>query len=135
MSERVFIDTGAFFATSNAQDAHHAQATATARRLTAEQAETYTTNYVVAETHTLLVARVDRATALATLERIQGGPTRIIRATQADERRAQEILRQYADKDFSLIDAISFAVMERLHLRRAWTYDHHFSQFGFTQVP
>lgn len=89
----------------------------------------------MAETHTLLLTRVSRDAAAAALDLILASDTRIVRATEADERRAYEIIRQYADKDFSLIDAISFAVMERLHLRRAWAYHQHFAQFGFTLVP
>ena len=131
----MFIDTSAYFAASNASDAQHAHAVATFRRLSREGTETYTTNFVAAETHTLLVNRSNRDVAARVLAELYASDTRIIRATEADERRAREIIRQYNDKDFSLIDAISFAVMERLHLRRAWTYDQHFAQFGFTLVP
>ncbi len=42
----------------------------------------------------------------------------IIRVSEADEQRAHEIIYQYDDKDFSLTDATSFAVMERLHIAR-----------------
>lgn len=58
-----------------------------------------------------------------------------MRATERDETRARAILRPHQDKDYSLVDAISFAVMERLHLRQAWTYDHHFGQYGFALEP
>ena len=135
MSERVFVDTSAYFAANDPRDSNHAAAAATVRRLSQEGAQTYTTNFVVAETHTLLLTRRSRDVAAQVLDRLYASDTRIIRATEADERRAREIIRQYNDKDFSLIDAISFAVMERLHLRRAWTYDQHFAQFGFTLVP
>ena len=41
---------------------------------------------------------------------------------------------KYQDKDFSLTDAISFAVMERLQITQAFTFDRHFAQYGFTLV-
>lgn len=135
MSERVFIDTSAFYAANDPRDANHAAAVATTRRLVQEGAQTFTTNHVVAETHTLLLNRRGRDVAVQVLDRIDASATRIIRATEGDERRARAIVHQHADKDYSLVDAISFAVMERMHLRRAWAYDQHFSQFGFTQVP
>lgn len=134
MSERVFVDSSAYFAANDPRDSNHTAAATTLRRLRQERAEMYTTNYVVAETHTLLLTRRNRDVAIQVLDRILASDTRIIRATEGDERRAREIVRQYTDKDYSLIDAISFAVMQRLHLRLVWTYDHHFAQFGFTPV-
>jgi len=59
----------------------------------------------------------------------------VIRARASDEERAQQILFQYTDKDFSFADAISFAVMERLDIRRAFTFDRDFAQYGFTVLP
>lgn len=64
----------------------------------------------------------------------------MIRAAEGDERRAHEIIHQQRDKQYSLVDVISFAVMERLHLRLAgpglaWSYDQHFIQFGVALVP
>jgi predicted nucleic acid-binding protein len=56
----------------------------------------------------------------------------VIRSRAADENRAKQILFQYDDKDFSFADAISFAVMERLQIRLAFTCDRDFAQYGFT---
>lgn len=48
-----------------------------------------------------------------------------------------ELLRiaHYDDKDFSLTDATSFAVMERLHIPHAFTFDRDFTQYGLTVLP
>lgn len=135
MSERVFVDSAAFFALADPRDDNHALAVATAQRLARDGADLYTTNFVVAETHGLLLNRLDRDTAQRTLDRIYAGSIRIVRATERDETRAREIIRQQSDKEYSFTDAISFAVMERLHIRHAWTYDHHFRQYGFLQEP
>jgi predicted nucleic acid-binding protein len=45
------------------------------------------------------------------------------------------MLAQYKDKDFSLTDALSFAVMERLGVRVAFSLDRHFVQFGWQLLP
>ncbi|MEK7534255.1 MAG: hypothetical protein AAB600_02850 [Patescibacteria group bacterium] len=58
--------------------------------------------------------------------------TVVIRVRAADEERAKQILFQYDDKDFSFADAISFAVIERLRISYAFTFDHHFTQYGLT---
>jgi len=56
----------------------------------------------------------------------------ILRVRASDEERAKQILFQYDDKDFSFADAISFAMMERLDIRLAFTFDRDFAQYGFT---
>jgi hypothetical protein len=49
-------------------------------------------------------------------------------------KRAREILARYADKDFSLCNALSFAVMEARGVRRAFSFDRHFRQYGRFEV-
>lgn len=132
MSERVFVDTSAYYALVDQNDMKHGSAIATAHQLGQSGADVFTSNFVVAETHTLILNRLGRDSALVALARIYASATRIVRATEADERRGRDIVAQQSDKDYSLVDTISFAIMERLHLRLAWTYDHHFHQFGFT---
>jgi len=46
-------------------------------------------------------------------------------------------LERYADKDFSLTDAISFAVMEWLGISVALSLDRHFVEYGggFFVIP
>ena len=53
------------------------------------------------------------------------------RVSPEDEERAMGILRTYRDKDFSLTDAASFVVMERLGIDTAIAFDQHFQQYGF----
>jgi predicted nucleic acid-binding protein len=126
-----FTDTGAYFALGVTRDINHAAARAIGVQLIAERWRLYTTNYILAETHALYLNRVGRADALRALERIEGSDTTIVRVTSADERRARAIIEQYTDKDFTLTDATSFAVMERLAITHAFTFDRNFSQYGF----
>lgn len=134
MSDRIFVDSAAYYALTDTHDGNHALAVATAQQLVRDGADLYTTNFVVAETHTLILNRLGRDVAERVLDRVHASSTRIVRVTERDETRAREIIHQSQDKEYSLVDAISFAVMERLHIRRAWTYDHHFSQFGWAHV-
>ena len=62
----------------------------------------------------------------------QGTRIRVVWIRPGDVTRAREIVYRYGDKDFTLTDATSFAVMERLGIRHTFTFDHHFSQYGFT---
>jgi uncharacterized protein len=63
---------------------------------------------------------------------MEHSPTTLVWVMPADVQRAKAIIYQYDDKDFSLTDATSFAVMERLHVPAAFTFDRHFAQYGFT---
>ena len=65
---------------------------------------------------------------------MQRSSTFIVRVRYADEERAKEIVCRYADKDFSLADAISFVVMERLQIGQAFTFDQRFAQYGFSPL-
>jgi hypothetical protein len=51
-----------------------------------------------------------------------------------EEQLGKEILVRHADKDISLCDAISFAVMELRSVRAAFSFDKHFGQYGRFQV-
>ncbi len=44
---------------------------------------------------------------------------------------AQGLIVRYHDKTFSLTDALSFVVMERLDISHAFSFDHNFRQYGF----
>jgi predicted nucleic acid-binding protein len=134
MSARVFVDSSGYFALTDPRDEHHAKAVIERERLVRASSELYTTNAIVIEMHGLILNRMDRDTAERVLDSLYASSTRIIRATERDETRARQIIHQQQDKEYSYTDAISFAVMERLHLRLVWTYDAHFAQFGFTLV-
>src|SRR2546430_533770 len=53
-----------------------------------------------------------------------------VRALPQEEERAKAILSSHADKDWSLCDVISFAVLESRGARTAFTFDRHFRQYG-----
>lgn len=57
--------------------------------------------------------------------------TTLVRVTEEDEEAALNLIARYHDKDFSLTDATSFVVMERLGLRHALSFDDDFRQYGW----
>src|SRR5687767_7057718 len=104
---RVLVDTSAYFALANPYDASHAEVRRIVSELITRRYGTFTTNLILAETHALLLTRVDRDVALQILTSIDESSTVTVRVSARDERRAREILRQHADKDYSLTDATS----------------------------
>lgn len=125
---RILVDASAYFALAAADDVHHHRAVAV---IDARRGRLFTTNFVVAETHALMVSRLGRAIARRFLDEIDASATVVVRVSAVDERRARAIIRAHADKDYTLTDATSFAVMERLRIGEAFTFDRHFAQYGF----
>ena len=111
---RVFVDTSAYFALFNDRDVDHGRIAAAVRRLSRERAQVFTTNFVLTETHALVLRRLGRAIA--------------VRVLDAPDASSTVIVRQYTDKDFSLTDATSLAVMQRLRIGRVVTLDDHVAQ-------
>ncbi|MFN0074395.1 MAG: type II toxin-antitoxin system VapC family toxin, partial [Chloroflexota bacterium] len=65
-----FVDTGAYYALTFAGDENHAAAVAIFRQLVGERRQLVTTNFVLAETHALILNRLNRNIALQVLEDI-----------------------------------------------------------------
>lgn len=129
---QALLDTAAAYALADRRETAHDQARAISGRLIAQRWRLFTTNFILAEIHALFLTRLGRAAAVRVLDQLDQGPTTVIRVTDADEQRARVIIHQYTDKAFSFTDATSFAVMERLGLTSAFTFDRNFTQYGFT---
>jgi predicted nucleic acid-binding protein len=83
------------------------------------------------ETHALLLRKLGRALAR---EWLLTGGLPVIRALPEEEDRAREIIARHSDKDWSLCDAISFAVLDVRGIRRAFTFDRPFLQYRRIEV-
>ena len=59
----------------------------------------------------------------------------ILRPDAADERAALALFRKLSDQEVSFTDCVSFALMRRHKLARAFTFDRHFAAAGFTVWP
>lgn len=127
---RAFVDTSAYYALTDSRDTFHQPALAIRDRLISERWRLFTTNCILAEAHALLLTRLGRTIALRVLYEIDRSTTTVLRVSPADEQRARGILTQYNDKDFSLTDATSFAVIERFGISYAFAFDRNFAQYG-----
>ena len=131
MIRSVLWDSSAILALLDADDADHEDAVAVAQTLATEQRPSFITTYIEAEAHALLLRKLGRAIARQWL--LAGGLP-VVRALPAEEQRAKEILARHSDKDWTLCDAISFAVLDARRVARVFTFDHHFRQYGRIQV-
>jgi predicted nucleic acid-binding protein len=130
-----FVDTSAWYPLILRTDPDHARISATFRALIGKRRRLVTTNLVVAETHALLLRRVGRAAALNFARTVVEPPTQVVRASEQHEHMAvREWLLRHEDQDFSLTDAVSFAVMSELGIEEALTLDRHFVAAGFRML-
>ena len=128
---RVLVDTSAVFALVDSSDHWHSAAKAELDSLRKTRSEPVLTNFIVAECHALLLARLGSQLARNWLTNNLWPVQRI---TAEDEAKAISIILQYTDKTFSYADATSFALMERLGIRKAFAFDPHFRQYGLHVV-
>jgi predicted nucleic acid-binding protein len=127
MKGYVLWDSSAILALLDADDRDHEAANEVARALAADRRPGFVTNYVEVEAHALLLRKLGRALAR---EWLLTASLPVLRATAEDEARARETLARRTDKDWSLCDAISFAVMESRGIDTAFSFDRHFLQYG-----
>jgi predicted nucleic acid-binding protein len=127
MRRAVLWDSSAVLALLDADDADHRVAAAIAQRIAVERRPSFVTNYVEVETHALILRKLGRQLAR---EWLLTGALPVLRATPDEEGRGRELLARYADKDWSLCDAISLSLMEVRKVGTAFTFDRHFVQYG-----
>lgn len=126
-----FVDTSYWVALQATRDARHAEAAALWR----PRSRLVTTNHVLGETwtflrragsHDLAVGFVDRASALRSLV-----------VHHVDERLEQDAwawLHRRDEREYSFVDATSFALMRRLRLRETLAFDDDFTAAGFIEL-
>ena len=133
--KRVFVDTGGFVALLVPQDEMHPRASALFETASRERWTLVTTNAVVVETYSVLLARAKdgRGAAISFLDAVAEDQSQglvIERVQPDDELKAIALLRAHTDKAYSLCDALSFVVMERLGITEAIAFDRHFREYG-----
>lgn len=124
----VFVDTSAWYAAADADDAGHVRAS---RRLEEFAGALLTSDHALIETWFLATRRLGMAVAEQLVNGIRMGIARIEPAIVADLEIAANIGESFADQQFSLVDRTSWAVMHRLGIRDAVSLDADFSTYRF----
>ncbi len=90
-----------------------------------------TSDDVLVETWFLVSLRNTTTTADRLIESIRKGLARVEPAGPADLAVAAETARAFPDKDFSIVDRTSWAIMERLGIHQAVAFDIDFFVYRF----
>ncbi len=121
----IFVDTGAFYALADTSDAHHNAAKEFYPSVLKEH-RFFTTTFVMMETWLLIRNKLGYPAAQKFFDAMRKGVIALIDVLPSDLDTAWTILAEYADQEFSLVDATSFAVMERLAIPTAFCFDAHY---------
>ncbi len=132
MTNKMLVDTSGFFSLYDEADEYHRQAVS----FYDKAAKRLTTSYVLAEYTALAQVRgVPRSEILKFSSRIlDDKDVEIIWVDENLHRQAVALLRERADKTYSLCDAVSFVVMRQRGISESLTTDKHFRQEGFVRL-
>jgi len=130
----VYIDTSAFLAVLDADDAHHTAAKATWLSLLESEEVLVCNNYVLVETHALIQHRLGMSAIRAFADSVY--PILTVVWLNSDEHsQALGALLTANRRDLSLVDCSSFITMRQLGISAAFAFDKHFAQQGFVNPP
>lgn len=128
----IFVDTSAWFASFVPGDKFHIPARTWLER---NQQRLVTTDYVLDELLTLLVARKEiKRCKFVRASFLKADVAWIEHITVEDFYETWEVHADYVDKRWSFTDCTSLVVMGRLGIRTAFSFDQHFRQFGTVVV-
>lgn len=133
----IFVDTSFWLALASEKDPDHERVREVWRGFKARplNEQLLTSNHVIFESVTLAASRINHAAGRGVGARLYGGSlARIHCATADDERAAFAYFQRHDDKRYSMVDCLSFVLMEQLGINVAWTLDADF-QHRFNAVP
>lgn len=129
----VFVDTSFWVAYRNRRDAHHDEAVALMDARFDDGL--VTTNHVRGETWTYLRRRAGHGAAVDFLDTVAASSRVNVEFVEAKvEREAVAWLRQHDDREYSFVDATSFAMMRRMRTREALAFGGGFTAAGFVEL-
>lgn len=131
----LLIDTSALHALNYVRDDNHQSAVRYFKTL-AGRVKPILTEWVFLETMNLTKARLGPTHAIAFGRNLRASKAFYpLLLTDSDKQATWEIFEQYDDKDWSYVDCSSFAIAQRLGIKRIFAFDHHFRQMGLEVVP
>ncbi|MGE5601769.1 MAG: type II toxin-antitoxin system VapC family toxin [Nitrososphaerales archaeon] len=130
----LFVDTSAFYALLDEDDAKHKQA-AEGWLQWLKQGQTFvTSNYIVIECWNLLQARLGLEAVRVFHEELL--PVVYVEwVSQALHEIVVRVVLASGKRGISLVDRISFELMRQRGMKAAFSFDEHFADEGFTILP
>ena len=132
MGNEVFLDTAYAIALSSSNDQYHKRALRLAKQLETANTRLVTTRAVELEIGNALSKHRYRSAAIQLLDALEADPAvGVVPLSEALYTQALSLYRERPDKEWGLIDCVSFVVMRERSITEALTADEHFQQAGF----
>lgn len=134
----LFVDTSGWAYYLDRQAPLYPAILALVQRVVAEKRLLATTNSIITELVALLSNRyhLPRQQVIMAINALKKDTSvQIVHIEQSIDNEAWRLLETRLDKEWSLVDASSFVVMEHFGMTQALTTDHHFTQAGFVRLP
>ena len=129
---KVFLDTAYTISLSSEQDDLHELALQIADDLEEEHTSIITTQAIMLEIGNALSKKRFRHAAVTLLQALGSDPSvEVVPFSQELYDKAFDLFRKRPDKDWGLIDCVSFIVMQERGITQALTTDDHYRQAGF----
>ena len=137
MSEKIFIDTSGFKALLDSTDEFHTRALAFWQQAEEKNLKFVTTNYILDEIYTLLRVRAGKDKALELRDVIKQSyqVIEVIWVEPEDEILAWKFFEDLPGRGVSFTDCVSFAVMKKLGISSAFSFDKDFQKAKFNILP
>ncbi len=133
----IFVDTSAWYALAVADDVSHAPAIGFFKVISSgEFGKMITTDYILAETYTLL--RIKKGTELVArfAESVASSSNvKTLWISEGDFSLSLEKLLKYNDKMLSFVDCSSSVAMDALGITDVFAFDSDFKTLGYTLHP
>lgn len=127
-----FADTSYWVAFHRRRETHHEAARAL---WLADPGPVVTSELVLGETWTFLRRRESHSAAVRFLDLLHASPRVSVLASDTDTvERAWQWLRRHDEREYSFVDATSFALMRSNKIQEALAFDHDFTAAGFVEL-
>ena len=133
----IYIDTGALIALTSRTDKNHKKARKFFEDSIKKGSKFVIGRPVLVEFLNGVSKRVSKKKAIELYENYCNSKVMVIeKETEEDWERAWGIFEQYDDQNgMDMTDCLSFAIMERLKIKEAFTFDKDFETYGFIALP
>jgi uncharacterized protein len=128
----IFLDTSFAITLSSVTDQNHVRAVQLANQIETDKTRLVTTQAILLEIGNALSKQRHRVAAIQLLESLETDPSvEVVLFTNSLYKLAFNLFKQREDKEWGLVDCVSFIVMQDRGITDALTADTHFQQAGF----